>query len=165
MSSKHSLIARLRAAFDRWDQFLTSRTDEELVAPRLPGGWSTRDVIAHLMAWQQISIARLQAALKDEDPRLPSWLGGADPFYAEEHTAEFNARILELYHKESSSSVHRAWREGFLHLLESAEAIPEEKMVDPHRYPWLNGYALSVVLSGSSEHHEEHLEESSDTRR
>ncbi len=111
------------------------------------------------MAWQQISIARLEAALDNREPKLPSWLGGADPFYAEEHTDEFNAQILERYHMESWSSVYRAWQEGFLHFLELAKAIPEAKFFDANRYPWLHGYAVSEVVSGSCEHHEEHLEE------
>jgi hypothetical protein len=159
MSRKDSLIARLTAAFDRWENLLAKSKDQQLVAPCLPGGWSAREVILHLTAWQQISVARMQAALDDRDPTFPGWLGGADPFYAEEHTTEFNARILELYREESWSSAHRAWREGFLRLIELSEALPEHEMFDANRYPWLKGYAPSDVVSGSCEHHEGHLEE------
>jgi hypothetical protein len=114
------------------------------------------------MAWQQISISRLDAALKDEEPGLPAWLDDEDPFYAEEHSSEFNAHILELYKDESWSNVYQTWREGFLHFLALAEEPPEEKMHDRDRYKWHKGYALSEVICGSSEHHEEHLEEISE---
>jgi hypothetical protein len=161
MDKKQELLASLRDVFDSWEKLVTNTTEEELTAKRLPTDWSIKDVIAHLMAWQQISIARLHAALRDSEPEFPAWLGGADPYFAEEHTDEFNARIYEIYHSQSWPSVHRAWREGFLHFLELAESVPEEKMLDARLYPWLNGYALSAVLQGSCEHHEEHLEASS----
>lgn len=155
------MLASLRAVFDSWEELLSKTTEEELTVKRLPPDWSLKDVIAHLMAWQQISVARLYAALQDSEPEFPAWLGAADPFFAEEHADEFNAGIYEIYHSQSWPSVHRAWRKGFVRFLDLAESIPEEKMLDARLYPWLNGYALSVVLQGSCEHHEEHLEASS----
>lgn len=158
MDDKQTLLANLRSVFDRWEALLGSQSEEGITTPPPSAEWSIQDVIAHLMAWQQISIARLEAALFDVEPNFPVWLAGADPYYAEEHTGEFNARIYAIYHGQSWASVHQAWRQGFLRFLEIAEAIPETEFHDPHRYPWLKGSALSVVLQGSYEHHQEHLE-------
>jgi uncharacterized protein YbjT (DUF2867 family) len=160
-SPQQALLASLRAVFNIWEKRLTGCTEDELTAKRRPSDWSLKDVIAHLMAWQQISIARLQAALRDSEPELPAWLDGADPFFAEEHTAEFNARISGIYRDHSWQSVHRAWREGFRLFLQLAEQIPEQKMLDAGLYPWMNGFALSAVLQGSCDHHAEHLKSSS----
>jgi len=54
--------------------------------------------------------------------------------------------------------VQRNWREGFLHFVELGEAVPEQELFDAQKYAWLEGYALSDVLQGSLEHHQEHHE-------
>jgi hypothetical protein len=154
---KQELLSRGRAVFDSWEELLTSESEEEITAQRLAEGWSIKDVIAHLRAWQQISIARLEAAVLDTRPVFPTWLAGSDPFFAEDHTDDLNARIYELTLDQPWSIVHRAWKDGYQRFLDLAEAIPEKEMFDAQRYAWLNGYALSAVVEGSCAHHQEHF--------
>jgi hypothetical protein len=161
MSDKRDLIAGLMAVYDDWERLLAAGPGEGMAARRVTSLWTVKDVLVHLTAWQQISIARLQAALAGDDPELPPWLDGADPFYAEDHTREFNARIHARHGGEPWPAVHRAWREGFTRFLELADAIPEETLLEPQRFAWLRGHALSAVLEGSREHHREHLDATS----
>jgi hypothetical protein len=158
MSTGLELLANLRTIFRRWEDRLAVIGEEEATARRLEGEWAIRDVVLHLRAWQQVSVARLQAALLDAEPYWPAWLEGTDPFFAEEHRDEFNARIRESCRDQPWRSVHRDWREGFLQLMELAGAIPEDTLTDAERYSWLKGYTLSDVLRGSWEHHQEHLQ-------
>jgi hypothetical protein len=161
MKDKPSLLEALRAELDRWEELLAGMSESEITAPHLPSVWSTKDVIAHLMAWQQVSIARLEAALLDKDQEFPGWLEGTDPFEADtaENRDDFNNRIYEAYRQQSWPSVHRAWRDGFRRFLELGDAIPEDQMMDTKKYSWLRGYPLSSVLEGSYEHHHEHFME------
>ena len=131
-------------------------SEEQITTPHLPSGLSIKDVIAHLRAWQQVSIARLEAALFDRDPELPKWLAGLDP-ESEDNRDKYNDWIYQANRESPWSNVHRVWKEGFLRFLELAEAIPEKDLLEIGRYPWLKEYPLSAVLVGSYEHHEEHL--------
>jgi len=147
----------LKEEFDRWEELLAGISEEQIIAPRLPANLSVKDVMAHLRAWQQRSIARLQAALLDREPQFPGWPADLKP-ESEDDLDKINAWIYESYREEPWSSVGRGWREGFLRFLELAEAIPERDLLDPRKYPWLEGRPLSVVLLGSYDHHhEEHL--------
>ena len=157
MSSKKELLRNLRDILDAWEAMLQSNRAHEIAAHRQPAEWSIRQVIAHLRAWQQISIARIQAARLNTEPVLPEWLSGADPFYAEDHVDEFNKAIQETYVGRSWESIHQEWRDGYLRFLDLAAAIPEPVIFDPKRFPWLRGYPLSAVLEGSWDHHKEHL--------
>jgi hypothetical protein len=159
MTDRQELLSRVRAVFDSWQKLLAGICEEEITAQPFPAGWSIKDVIAHLRAWQQISIAPLEAAVLNTTPVFPTWLAGFDPFFAEEHTDAFNARIYELTHDQPWSIVHRAWKDGYQRFLDLAEAIPEKEIFDAKRYEWLNGYPLSAVIEGSCEHHQEHLED------
>jgi hypothetical protein len=161
MKDKEELLASLRAVFGDWEDLLAGKRESEINAKSRADGWSIKDMIAHLMAWQQISIARLRAAELDAEPQYPAWLDGADPFFAEDHTHQFNARTRKIYHDEPWSIVHAAWGEGFTQFIELAGAVPEDLLFDAKRYPWLRGYALYAILEGSFEHHREHLEEMS----
>ena len=158
MNSKQALTANLKTAYDDWERLLSTAADKQLFDRRVTSKWTLKDVVAHVMAWQQISIARLQAAMAGQDPEMPAWLGGSDPFHANEHVHDFNAKIYAIYHAQPWPEVHRAWREGFARFLELAEAIPEDALLESNRYSWLRGYALSDVLKGSCEHHREHLD-------
>jgi hypothetical protein len=157
MNDKKQMIAMLQEEFKRWEALLAGLSEEQISVPDLPAHLSIKDVVGHLRAWQQVSIARLEAALGNSEPQLPDWLGGLDP-ESEENLAQFNARIHETYQQQPWPRVYQAWRDGFLRFVELAETISEADLLDTEKYPWLNGYALVAVLEGSYEHHEEHLD-------
>jgi len=158
MSMKQHILAALREEFNRWEELLAGMSEEQLTAPLLPSHWSIKDVIAHLRAWQQRSIARLDAALLDREPEFPKWPTAIDPD-SEESPDRVNAWIYETYRERPWSSVHQDWREGFLRVLELGEAISERDLLDAERYPWMRHYPLALVLLGTYEHHHlDHLE-------
>jgi len=158
MNDKQRTLTTLREEFNRWEELLASMSEEQITAPYLPSNLSIKDVIAHLKAWQQISIARLKAAQLNQEPVFPDWLAGLDP-ESEEHRDQFNARIYETYHEQPWLQVHQDWRDGFLRFLKLGEEIPENDLLDTEKYSWLKGYSLFAVLEGSYEHHhDDHLE-------
>ena len=157
MANKQKLINDLKAIFDSWEKALAGMNESEITAHPPGGQYSISEVVSHLHAWQQISIAYVKAALNDTQPKFPAWLRGADPSYAEDHVDEFNARIQELWRVYSWPKRYREWREGFLHFLEFAAAVPDTVMFDTERYTWLHGSSLAAVLEGSCEHHQHHL--------
>lgn len=152
MSEKQRAVAALREEFERWEALLAGLSPAQLDAPLLSDGQSVKDTIGHLHGWQQLSVARFEAARLGREPLLPDWLGGGDP-EAEEDLDRFNATIAAGYADQPWPAVHERWRTGYRRLLELAEATPEAELLEAGRYPWLNGYALIAVLDGSYEHH------------
>lgn len=157
MNMKEHILAALREQLNRWEALLESLSTEQITAPLLPSYWTIKDVIAHLRAWQQRSVARIEAALADQEPVYPRWLAGADPD-AESNTDQVNAWIYEAHREHSWAEAHENWRAGFLRLLELSEAISEKDLLDASRYPWLEGYPLAFILLATYDHHQEHLE-------
>lgn len=158
MNDKQHMMARLKGEFNRWEELPAGLSEERITAPHLPANQSIKDVIAHLRAWQQVSIARLEAAVLNREPEFPAWLAGLDP-ESEDNRDNYNDRIYQAYRDQPWSSVHQVWREGFLRFLELAESISEKDLLDVGRYPWLKEYPRFAVLQGSYEHHHvDHLE-------
>jgi hypothetical protein len=157
MNEKQQLLAALRAAFNNWEALLAGLGDARITARQLSDGWSIKDVMGHLHAWQQRSIARLEAALGDHEPRFPNWPAHLDPETADE-PHELNDWLYQRYRDRPWPDVYQQWRDGFLRFLELAAAIPAAALSDADRYPWLEGYTLADILLGSLNHHIEHFD-------
>jgi hypothetical protein len=155
MGDKTQVIAMLRDEFNRWEAILSAMSEAQITDPKLPEGWSVKDVIAHLWAWQQRSIARMVAALRDREPEFPRWASNLDP-EMEGQPHQLNAWLYETNKNKSWSQVYGDWKAGFLHLLELAQAFSEKDLLDPEKYAWLDGYTLAYILRASYEHHGEH---------
>jgi hypothetical protein len=161
MTDKPRILALLREEFNLWEELLASLSEKQITEPRLPANLSIKDVIAHLRAWQQISIARLEAARLGQEPDYPGWLIGPDLELDLEvdDVDPINARIYETYHHLPWLRVHLDWRDGYLRFLNLGESLSEDDLMNKAKYPWLHGYALIDVLQGSYEHHHiEHYE-------
>jgi hypothetical protein len=157
MSDTQHMLAALREEFNRWEELLAGLNEAQITAPLLPDDWSIKDVIAHLRAWQQRSVARFEAALLHREPAYPAWPDQFDP-EVEDQPHDLNAWLYEQARDLPWSNVYQNWKGGFLRFLELGEAIPESDLLDAKKYPWLEGYALFAVLQGSYEHHQEHAE-------
>ncbi len=157
MIMKQHILTALSEELDRWEGLLAGLSEQQLTASLQPSAWSIKDVIAHLMAWQQYSIARLEAAMLDRETEFPKWLAELPPD-SEDNADQTNVWIYETYREQFWSTVHQNWKEGFLRFLELGEALSEEDLLEKE-YPWFKGYALYVILvSTYGHHHIEHYE-------
>lgn len=157
MNMKEHILAGLREQFDRWEELLANLGEEQITAPQFDLDWSIKDVMAHLWAWQQISIARMEAGVRDREPEYPQWILDIGQDW-EDDSDRVNALTFETYHERPWSEIYQNWRTGFLRFLELGERIAERDLLDGDRYPWLKGYSLAFVLVASYDHHQEHLE-------
>jgi hypothetical protein len=157
MNMKDHILTALREQFNLWEEVLGGMSEAQIITPLLPSNWSLKDEIAHLRAWQQRSIARMEAARLNREPEFSQWLPEVDPD-AEDSTDQVNGWIYETYREQPWSAVHTNWRAGFLRFLELGEAISEKDLLDSSRYPWLAGHPLAFILVASYDHHQEHLE-------
>ena len=158
MNMKEHLLTALTEEFDRWEELFASMNDEQITAPRLPDRRSIKDVVAHLWAWQQRSIARLDAAVSGREPEFPKWLADVVDPDSDASPDRTNEWIYLTYREQPWSTVRQNWRKGFLRFLELGKTISEEDLITKE-YPWLNGSWLCVVLIGSyAHHHIDHFE-------
>jgi hypothetical protein len=156
-SMKRHILAALREQFEQWDTVLARLSDGESAAPLPSSSWTIKDVVAHLWAWQQRTIARMEAALADREPVFPQWSTDID-LATEDGVDRLNARVYATHRDHSWSPVYRQWREGFLYLLDISEQVNEQNLLDPSRYSWLAGRPLALILLTTYDHHQEHGE-------
>ena len=157
MSMKDHILAALREQFERWEELLASLSEAQITEPHFDFDWSIKDVMAHLWAWQQISITRMEAGGLEREPHYPEWLANISSGW-EEDADRVNALTFENNHSKPWSEIHGNWRAGFLRFLDAGSQISERNLLDGDRYPWLRGYSLAFILVASYDHHQEHFE-------
>jgi hypothetical protein len=157
MNMKGHILAALREQFDSWEELLASLSEEQLTIPRFDFDWSIKDVMAHLWAWQQISIARMEGGVQNREPEFPQRILSLGENW-EEDADQINALTFETNHEKSWLEIYQNWKNGFIQFLELGNEISEKDLLDGDRYPWLKGFSLAFILVASYDHHQEHLE-------
>jgi uncharacterized protein (TIGR03083 family) len=157
MRMKQHILAALREELEGWQALLDALSEAQRSAPLLPSDWTVKDVLAHLMAWQQRSVARVEAALRGSQPAFPHWPGGFDPD-TPGGADRANAWIYQTHHGRPWPAVLADWRAGYERFIELSDQVSEIAMLDGDRFPWMNGAPLALVLLASYDHHQEHLE-------
>jgi hypothetical protein len=156
MNMKGHILTALRDQFEAWEELLRGMSEEQITTALTPSNWTCKDNIAHLMAWQQRSIARIEAAVSKREPDYPKWPEELDPNI--EDVEQINAWIYETYRDQPWSEVHADWKKGFLRFLAIGEKVAEKDLLDSGKYPWMKGIPLAFTLLASYDHHQEHLE-------
>ena len=157
MNLRDHMLSALQEQLARWEELLAGLDAAQISAPLLPSAWTVKDVIAHLWAWQQRSLARLEAGRDGREPVFPHWEieASAD---ALDSTQQVNDWIYQAYRHLPWTQVHQDWQAGYQRLLAISAGFPERELLDSDRYPWMQGYSLADVLLGTYDHHLEHYE-------
>jgi len=149
MQTKAEAMSLLNDEFQHWEDLIArSQADQST---------TLKETLIHLWAWQQHSIAYLEAAVQGKDPESPPW-----PFVItagdEGDVDATNAWIAQTYSTKSWAMAYQDWKAGFLTFLALAERLPEQDLLDSGKYPWRQGWPLLASLEGTYEHHREHRE-------
>ena len=60
--NKTELLERMRAGREEWDALIAQIPDSARTEPALAGGWSAKDLIAHVAAHENWTAAQIRAA-------------------------------------------------------------------------------------------------------
>jgi hypothetical protein len=108
---KKEILNNLNSEYSRWLVFLGGLTENE-ISQNLPGeNLTIKDKLAHLLAWQELSIARLDAAIHQHVPVNPTWLVSEDPDTGD--VDQDNERIYQEYQGVSWQDIFLKWSSGF----------------------------------------------------
>jgi hypothetical protein len=148
-TSKARLLDDLQAEQAQWEALLRDIGEDHMTRPGVAGDWSIKDIVAHLTGWRRRTVGRFQAALRHEPEPLPPW-----PPHLQTDD-EINAWIYAANRDCPLTDVLRESREVFQQLVETLDAFPAADLLDPARFPWMEGEPLSGAAF-FGHFHEEH---------
>jgi hypothetical protein len=112
------------------------------------GGWSVKDILAHLVEWQQMNLNWYAAGLRGEKPAIPA------PGFTLRDLPRLNKMIYRKHHQRSLQAVLRDYQVYHERVVELIEVLPDSDLVTLRRFAWTGpSWTLSDYLRASTAAH------------
>lgn len=145
---KATLLDAMTAEYDKLNTLLAPLDDAELVSPGACEAWSVKDILAHLLAWQQMMLGWYRAGARGEDVKTPA------PDLKWSETPILNQRIYERYRDVPLGDIRAQLAASHSETQVTINGIPDEALVTPKFYRWTNtSTLLSYFVSCTSSHY------------
>jgi hypothetical protein len=160
--SKAELLERMRAGRKEWDALIAEIPDSARTEPALAGGWSVKDLIAHVAAFENWTAAQIRAA---NEGRAPS---DRELYGVEEITVDpegwnldrENAAIHARYKETPLSEVMTFSSQAFADLVAAVEGVAEEDLVRAGAQAWTGDATLVEIIPGHCyDHYTQHADD------
>lgn len=139
-------IERERTALDDTLALLSPRQMTRAGVTR--GGWSVKDVLAHLVEWQQMNLGWYASGLRGEKPVMPA------PGFTLRELPRLNEMIYRKHHRRSLEAVLREYGSCHDRIVALIETLSDTDLVTLERFSWTGrSWTLSDYLHASTAAH------------
>jgi hypothetical protein len=130
------------------EKFLSTLTLDEMVQPNALGPWSVKDVMAHLLEWEQMFLSWHKTGLKGKVLEKPA------PGFKWNQLPQLNQQIYEKYCDQSLQDVQKQFRASYRQIMKTLHGIPEEDLFRRGHFAWTEKNALlAYILPNTSSHY------------
>jgi len=139
-------IGQERSALDKTLAQLTAR--QMTRAGVTKGGWSVKDILAHLLEWQQMNLDWYAAGLRGETVYIPA------KGYTLRDLPRLNQMIYRKHHRRSLKSVIEDFEEHHNKTIALIDSLSDADLTSLGRYSWTGpSWTLSDYLRASTAAH------------
>jgi hypothetical protein len=147
--SKKIILDRIQTERRRLLQNLNHLSYEQMNRPEVIGEWSVKDIIAHLIDWEQRFIDWYQAGLRGVMPEIPA------PGIGWDQLDYLNQRIYEKHRDRLLDDVLQEFIESYNQVLAVIENIPEKEIFKIGVYAWLGeNNMVDIILANTANHYQ-----------
>jgi hypothetical protein len=145
--SKTELLKSTYAEREKLEEKISELTPEELVHPGSMGKWSVKDILQHLVDWEQRWISWYESSRRGEEVHTPelgyNWreMGLLNENYRLKHKDRPLDEVMIDFHT------------SYQQILKVIEKIPEEEMLSTGVYPWTGKLPLIAWIAGNTCEH------------
>jgi hypothetical protein len=124
--SRANFLNRLDSAWAELTTYLESLSEDQLTQPKDAGGWTAKDHVIHLAAWESAALAMIEGKSKREtlDITPEVWDQDDDPI---------NAVLQQRYQNMPPAEVMQTLRQNHDRLLEKLNAMTDTDFQRPYR--------------------------------
>ena len=146
---KQELLNEIQLERTALDDTLALLTPRQMTMPGVTrGGWSVKDVLAHLVEWQQMNLDWYAAGLRGEKPAMPA------PGFTLRELPRLNEVIYQKHHRRSLQAVLLDYKSYHERIIALIEALPDSDLVTLGRFSWTGpSWTLSDYLRASTAAH------------
>ena len=147
-TSKSDLLAAIEKERGALEALVEGLTPEQMVEPGVVGEWSVKDVLAHLVEWEQMALGWHAAGLRGETPEMPA------PGFKWNQTPALNQMIYEKHRDRPLAEVLEQFHASHQEILGVIQALSNEGLFTAGRYVWTKkNTAGTYFVSATSSHY------------
>jgi hypothetical protein len=146
-NSKAGLLSSIHIERALLEQKVSGLTAAELVYPGSMGEWSVKDILQHLVDWEQRWLGWYSAGKRGETVVTP------EPGFNWRQMGELNEKYRLKHRDRPLEHVTRDFYASYQQIMQVIEGIPEEEMLTLHIYPWTGRLPLIAWIAGNTCEH------------
>src|SRR3990172_9872396 len=128
---KREMLIEIQLERNALDDTLALLTPRQMTKAGVTrGGWSVKDVLAHLVEWQHMNLDWYAAGQRGEKPAMPA------PGYTLRDLPRLNQMIYRKHHRRALRSVLEDYHDYHARVLTLIETLSDSDLVTLGRFSW-----------------------------
>jgi hypothetical protein len=150
--TKSKLYKAIYAEREALETTLARLGVDEMIKPALESGWSVKDVLAHIVDWEQRMIEWINESLDGDGPDLSS-------DWSDEVLNKLNQEIYEANKDRDLQDVLDEFTLSYQQSWTAVKRLNDEDLFEPNRFAWREGRPMWYIVDANmSAHYKEHNE-------
>ena len=146
--TKAELLESIRTTRELLEKKITRLTREQMVWPGSMDNWSVKDILAHLVDWEQRFIGWYRAGLQGEVPETPA------PGMTWRELPALNQEGYQQHRDEPLEYVLDWFEKSYHEMLGLVEGMQEQEIFQAKHYRWTgNSSLLPWIAANTSSHY------------
>ena len=146
-TTQDQLLSASQQEHTALEELLATLTPEQMTQPGVLGEWSVKDVLAHLIEWEQMVLGWYKAGRRGQAPQIP-----AEGFNWGQLPA-LNQRIYEKHRGRPLGDVLKQFKASYRSVLKAVQGMSEEELFTRGHYAWTKTSALATYVIGCTSSH------------
>jgi hypothetical protein len=146
-TTKKQLLETIEVEQKALDQLLAELSLAQMTQPGIVGEWSVKDVLAHLLEWQNMVLSWHSSASKGKMPVVPaeglSWA----------QLPQLNQRIYEKHCNRPLADIQKEFKSSYKRTLSVIQGLSDEDLFKRGRYAWTKSTSLGAYFIGCTSSH------------
>jgi hypothetical protein len=145
--TKKELLESIRKNRELLEKKFSQLGPKQMVWPGSMDDWSVKDILAHLVDWEQRFIEWYKAGQKGEIPVTPA------PGFTWRELPKLNQEGFEQHKDETLAGVLERSEKSYLQVLELVEGMKEEEIFEARYYEWTGDSSLLPWIAANTSSH------------
>ena len=147
LNTKGQILEAALAERSALEELLNTLTPEQMTQPNMIGEWAVKDVLSHLMEWEQMVIAWYAAGVKGKTPAVPS------EKYNWGQLPQLNHNIYVKHRERKLVDIQKDFKVSYKKIIKTIEGIPDRELFTRKVYKWTNNNLLAAYFVSCTSSH------------
>jgi hypothetical protein len=144
---KEGILDHIQSERRRLEKNLSDLSDQEMLETGVVGDWSVKDLLAHLVDWEQRFLDWYQAGLRGDVIQIPA------PGISWRELNKLNQLIFEAHKDQPLDEIKADFHASYQQILQTVQAIPEEDFFTVGRFAWTRESNLAAYILANTANH------------